>query len=53
MSDLPTTISYNVLDMVFRSWLCTDRSFSEAAGDGDLDISNGSHVLGGPEWNHS
>ena len=32
MNDLPNTINYNVLDMVFRSWLCNDRCFSEAAG---------------------
>lgn len=55
MNYLPNTISYNVLDMVFRSWLCTDRCFSEAVGGDDLDISNRSrvHVLSRPEWNHS
>ena len=42
MNDLPDTINYNVLDMVFRSWLCTDRCFSEAAGAGDLHQLSGS-----------
>lgn len=53
MNDLPNTISYNVLDMVFRSWLCTDRCFSEAAQAGDLHISAHVHVFGRFEWNHS
>jgi hypothetical protein len=42
--NLPNTISYNVVDMVFRSWLCTDRCFSEAVA-GDLHISNCSQVM--------
>jgi hypothetical protein len=42
MNDLPNTINYNVLDMVFRSWLCNDRCFSEAAG---FDIGNRAQVM--------
>lgn len=30
MNYRPNAISYNVMDMVFRSWLCTDRCFTEA-----------------------